>query len=547
MKTQFPQGGRADYVFYNGVVATVNPEDEVVSGLAVAGNRILAAGPDEEMLALAGEGTRMIDLGGRTLTPGIIDAHAHIAVGGVTKNVFADVSPDKAPDLPSLLAIVKETASRTKPGDWVVCWGYDEMRMKEKKAPSALQLDQVCPDNPLLVGRCDIHTGAFNTRGYRLCGMSPESCANYNGSEAERHPDGTLYGVFRDNAYYKMLNDVEIPAAAFVAGLAGQSVDYARVGVTSVHDAGGFGAPTNSGFRIASDSGRFKLRALPMFFSFLGQAHYVSANRCWAELGIGSYAGNDKLKYGLAKFMLDGASSTPSAAMLEPFSHTEDDYGTLSLNTEDIEELVLALHRSGCQVTAHAVGDRAIEMWLDLIEKAQTLYPRPDPRHRIEHCCITNDAQIKRIKELGMIPVANPRFVHLNGDRYITFYGDRIDRIFPLKSFLAAGVPCAIGTDSPIISENPLEGIATAMSRKASSGNVIAGSQRVTFLEILRMYTYNGAYAAFEESRTGSLEPGKLADLAVFDGNLLESMPEDIEKTNCVFTMVDGEILHDIL
>ncbi len=537
---------KADYIFHNGIVVTADKENNLYEAIGVKDDKILSLGTNKEIMEVKGEETEIIDLKGNTLCPGIIDSHAHTIVSGITKDGFVDVFPSAVASLKELYEVVKNEVDKTEKGKWIVFWGYDEMRMLEKEHPTKEMLDKLAPDNPILVARCEIHSGVFNSLGFEKCNMDTERAKEFTSKEVERSEKGELQGRVTDNAYYDMLSYVEFDPKAIERGIERESFENIKVGVTSVHDAGGFGKHTNIGIVNAVESGKFKLRAHVMFFSFFGKENYMRVNEEFAALGIGrNLIKGERLKFGTAKFMIDGASSVPSAAMLEPYSHSKDDMGTMSLEREEIEQLAIELHASGCQLSAHAVGDRAIEMWLDIIEKAQSVCPRKDARHRIEHCFIPTEEQMDRIKKLSLIPVLNLNFIDANGERYIDYYGERSERIFPAKSLIDRDIICTSGTDNPIFEENPLVGMACAMDRKSSDGTIVGPSQKITFLEAIKIFTYNGAYTSFSENETGSLEIGKKADLTVFLGDLTKMTPDEIRKSSCALTMIDGEMLYN--
>lgn len=534
---------KADYIFVNGKVITVNPFDDIASAVVVTDNKITYVGSSEEAMNYAVPETEVYDMSGKTMTPGFIDAHCHTAFTGLIKCAFVDISPAVAPTTDALLTIVENHMKHVEPGKWVVFFGYDEIRMEDHRHPRLDEIDRLTPNNPVLIGRCDGHTGVYNSKAMEVCNINKGTISKYNSNEVQM-TNGELNGLFSDRAYYDMWNFIEVNPDAVIRGLQAESDYNVRVGVTSVHDAGGYGKITNYGYKNAIEKGLFKLRATPMPFSLLGQDSYMKDIDHYSSLGFGTYIGNDRLKFGLMKVMIDGGSSLPSCAMKEPYSHKPDDYGTLAMSPEMVDKIVLDLHKTGHQLAAHAVGDRAVEIWLNAIEKAQKAFPREDCRHRIEHGCVMNDELIARVKALGVIPIPNPRFIHLNGDRYITFFGDRVNSVFPMNSYLQAGIPCAIGTDNPIIDENPLLGISSAITRKSSTGVEVGSGQKISILDAIRMYTYNGAYATFDEDKLGSIEAGKLADLVIFDGDLLNSNPEELEKMECILTMVDGEIVY---
>ena len=197
-------------------------------------------------------------------------------------------------------------------------------------------------------------------------------------------------------------------------------------------------------------------------------------------------------------------------------------------------------------MTAHAVGDKAVTIIVNAIEKALAQFPRADCRHRIEHCGLTNPELIARIAKLGIVPVSNPSFITINGTDYNRYYGDRVRYMFPLKSYLDAGVITAIGSDSPVTHPDPMNSLYGALNRKdRKTGDDVGENQKVEVLQIVRMMTYNGAYASFEEKLKGSLEPGKLADVVILTEDLLTYPPEDVQQVAVRATFLDGELVYE--
>lgn len=532
---------KADYVFKNGKVITVNSSDEIVTAAAVSENKIIYVGDDRGAEDYISTETKVIDLSGKSLTPGFIDAHIHVAHTGAWKSIFVDIDPAKAPNKPELFKIIESAVSRAKPGEWVLFWGYDEQRMEEGLHPSAEELDKIAPDNPLLVARCCGHTGAFNTAALKIGNIDLETSKNFIEGQVGI-TDGQLTGVLYETAYYHMWNYIDFKEDELIKALEIESNDIVKAGVTSVHDAGSYGSIIYHAYLKAIECGAFKPRVAPMLFSLLGKENVIRDIKKFISMGLGPI-GNDRIKYGIMKIMIDGGSSIPSCAVRQPYCH-DGNMGIMSMDQEEIDEIAYEIHRAGLQATAHCVGDRAIEAWVNAIEKAQAKFPRKDPRHRIEHCGIVDLDLVKKIKVLNMIPIPNTRFIHLNGDRYLKFFGNRVDMMFPCRTWIDEGVVAAMGTDCSIVPENPMLGLSSAVSRKSATGNDIGSCQNISILEAIRLYTYNGAYASFEEDKKGSIEVGKLADLAVFDGDLMEATPKELENIKCVLTMIDGEIVY---
>lgn len=534
---------KADYVFKNGQVVTVNSNDDVLQAVATRDNKILYVGSDSGVEEYIGENTVVYDLQNKTLTPGFIDAHQHTAHTAAWKHMFYNLDPSLAPNKAKMFEIIKNAVSETEKGQWVLFWGYDELRMEEGEVPTREELDAIAPEHPLFVARLCGHSGSFNSKALEIANINMETAKDYVAGQVVIK-DGKLTGQLFETAYYHMWTFADIDVTKLTHALELESQDILKYGVTTTHDAGSYGATSYFAYNQAIQNKGYKTRVVPMFFNLFGKSHVVKDIKRYIDTGIGSL-GNEKLKYGIMKIMIDGSSSSPSCAVSVPYCHNQET-GILSMPPEEVEEIALAIHKAGLQAAAHCIGDRAVEIWVTAIEKAQKAFPRKDPRHRIEHCGMPSADHVKRIKELGMIPTPNPRFLHLNGERYFKFFGERVNNMFPCKSWLDAGVKAAIGTDGPIVNINPLLGLSSAIDRRTSEGNPSGSEQNISILDAIRMYTYNGAYSTFEEDVKGSIEVGKLADLAVYDGDLLKASASELEKIQCYLTMVDGEVVYQM-
>lgn len=243
--------------------------------------------------------------------------------------------------------------------------------------------------------------------------------------------------------------------------------------------------------------------------------------------------------------MIDGSSSGPTAATLEPYAVNPRNSGILSMTQEQVDDIIIKSHSLGWQVTSHAVGDRAVTMIVDAIEKALIRYPRKDHRHRIEHCAMINDNLLQRIKKLGIIPIPNPIFLYEFGDGYMVNYGkERAYKMFANKSYIEKGIIAAGSSDCPITFSNPLLNIHLAVNRETQKGQIINPDERITTKQALRIFTANGAYASFDEDIKGSIQVGKLADLVVLSESLLDVPPEKIKDISVDMTIIDGKIVY---
>lgn len=339
---------------------------------------------------------------------------------------------------------------------------------------------------------------------------------------------------------------VDFAPEELLGGLVNADRILLSLGITTAHDAGSYNAATTAAMQQACQSGAVRVRLLPMIFDIFGKESGKAYIRDFIRAGVFTGCGGEHYKIGPVKIMLDGSSSGPSSAVIEGYSHDPDNHGIQVWTQEEADEIILEAHRAGFQVTAHAVGDKAVTIIVNAIEKALAQFPRADCRHRIEHCGLTNPELIARIAKLGIVPVSNPSFITINGTDYNRYYGDRVCYMFPLKSYLDAGVITAIGSDSPVTHPDPMNSLYGALNRKdRKTGDDVGENQKVEVLQIVRMMTYNGAYASFEEKLKGSLEPGKLADVVILTEDLLTYPPEDVQQVAVRATFLDGELVYE--
>ena len=357
--------------------------------------------------------------------------------------------------------------------------------------------------------------------------------------------DGSLYGLLKETAHMDTSTKVEYTNQELIDGYVNADRILASLGVTSAHDAGAYGAVSTRALQDACLTGQVKTRINAMIFDMFGKEsgkRYIDA---FIRTGIHSGCGNEHYRIGPAKIMLDGSSSGPSSAVIEGYSHDPENHGIQVWTQEEADEMVMKLHKAGFQVTAHAVGDKAVTIMVNAIEKALAAEPRPDHRHRIEHCGITNPELIERIAKLGIVPISNPAFISINASDYNRYYGDRVNSMFAMKSYLDKGIITAIGSDAPITYPNPMNSLFGALNRMDQrTGDLCGAGQKVQVLDAVRMFTYNGAYASFEENIKGSLEPGKLADVVILDQDLLTYPAEQVQDVKVRYTLVGGEIVY---
>ena len=531
---------KATVVFKNGEIITIDKEDNINESVAIIDNKIIAVGTNEEVSPWIGADTKVIDLQGKTLLPGFIDAHIHFVLYGVFQMNISCKEPGMQ-SIDEILKALKKRVNGTPKGQWIRAWGFNEAFVTEQRYPTRDELDSVSTNHPIVIARTCSHIGVVNSKALELANITEET-ENPQGGIIERNQDGSLSGRLIESAFMQF-NEVsrysreELETAMLVA-----QQHFIEKGITSVHEAGTFDEESFRLMQLASQNGDLKIRIYAMISS-LNDCKQFTLNMM--DSGIVTGTGSDFFKVGPAKLFTDGSSTGPTIATREGYTSNPNDNGILYYTEDEIYEVLGEAHRRGYQITVHAQGDKAIEMYLNVVERALNEYPRNNHRHRIEHAGISTPDLQARIKDLSVIPIPNPPFPYEFGESYIHNYGERIHYMYPARDFLDRGIPCAAGSDAPITTYNPMIGIHTAVNRKVNSGLEFGSHQRVSLLEALRMYTYNAAYASFDEEKKGSIEVGKLADLIVVDTTLLNTPIENLKNVQVEMTMIDGQIVYE--
>lgn len=531
--------GKKKYLFVNGEVITADQENSIAEAVAVQGNKIIAVGRNEDILPFKTDNSEVIDLHGRSLIPGFIDAHIHITLHG-TNELSVSCKDETIRSIDDLLLALKEAATKKPRGEWIRAWGFHENNVKEKRYPTREELDAISVDHPILVTRTCNHISVVNSYALKLAGFDKNS-PNPEGGRLGRDGNGELDGRLLESAHMHMFSiaaftEEELEKAHRIA-----SNQFAEKGITSIHEATGFGLYNLRLLQKHTQSGVIQQRVYAMIGSLNGAEKIADIMK---DSAVYTGLGDEKYKIGPLKLFLDGSSSGPTIWTREPYTSNPEENGIHYFEQEEVDELFIPAHRNGWQITAHAQGDAAIDMLLNTIEKANQWYPRPDARHRIEHAGIAAPDLIARMKAQHVIPTPNAVFLYEFGDGYVQDYGERAAQMYPLRDYLEAGIPAAIASDCPVTTFHPMRGLQAALTRKSQSGQVIGKEKTVPLLEAIRMYTTNGAYASFEENIKGSIEPGKLADLILLDHSLLKTDVEELPNVQVEMTMIDGEFVY---
>jgi len=531
----------ADLVFINGSVITVDEYDRVCEAVAVAGNRILHVGGSREVETLAGPGTKVVDLKGRSLLPGFVDAHCHPGLhGAVTLQIRCDRKSIRS--IQDIKLEIRKRASCTIAGEWILGWGYNETKLIERRHPTRWDFDEVAPEHKVFITRTCGHIAVANSRVLAEFGIGRET-PDPDGGRIERDSRGEPTGVLFEQAKNSIRMQIQPSYPDLEKAMVVMNRDFLRLGITSAHDASGVNPDEIRLFQKGVTQGWLQVR---IYFSVRVSGPTMELGEHYLRSGLVTGFGNERLRLGPYKLMIDGSGSGRSAAMREPYPDDPTNYGISYVKQKELDESILRAHKTGYQVSIHAIGDRAIEMALLGFKRALNQYPRKDHRHRIEHCGFLDGPMIDEMLHLGIVPDLGLPFLYELGDNYIDVFGqERLACVYPLHSLLEKGIRTPLSSDTPVIDPNPMHGIYFALTRKTKSGKTVAPHESVSLMQAIRAYTAFGAYASFEENNRGSIEVGKLADLVVLSGNILETPPEDMLGISVDQTIVDGAVVYE--
>jgi predicted amidohydrolase YtcJ len=526
-----------DLILKNGLVLTVNARQPKAEAVAIAGQRIVAVGSNDEVGALAGGATKTVDLGGSTVVPGFIDAHTHVAYAGRRHLRFVDC------DLRSIGAIqaaIRERAAGTPPGDWIAGFKYDDTKTAEQRFLTREDLDEAAPQHPVYIVHRGGHTAYVNSLALTRAGLSEQSPDPAGGKLGRDSASGRLTGRLLETAssafeplipaFGEYNREDDRKAVKLISNM------LAKAGVTSATDA--LGTPNDlRAYQDSHASGELVTRISCMISS-----QHIDE---MLEAGVQTGLGNDWVRIGGMKQTCDGSISERTARLSEPYVGRPDDHGMIVTEEKVLYARARKAHEAGWQNGIHANGDVAIGTVIGIYERLQKELPRRDPRFRIEHCTIINDDLVRRMKALGIIPTPFSTYVYFHGEKMREYGEERLNSMFALRSFLDVGIKPTLASDYPPGPFEPMMALQSMVTRTDIKGKTWGPRQKITVEEALRVTTLNGAYASFEERLKGSLEPGKLADLVVLGRNPLVEDPMTLVSIPVERTMVAGRWVYE--
>jgi hypothetical protein len=539
---------KADLLLVNGKVLTMDPARPEATALAVAGDRVLAVGSDAEVRRLAGDGTRVVDLAGRTAMPGFIDGHAHL-VGIGDARIALDLRGARGWD--EVVSRVAAAARTARPGEWILGRGWHQKDWAAPPEPNVegfplhASLSAASPANPVVLSHASGHAAFVNAAALRRAGIGRDTKPPAGG-EILRDAAGEPTGLLRENAE-------ELVDAALKADLAKRTpaevtadldrrIDLAveeclRKGVTTLHDAG-VSLDVVARYRQRAEAGTLGIRV----YAMLSSSNDLLEKEAGRVRVVG--AGRNHLTVRAVKRLADGALGSRGAWLLAPYADAPGSTGLNTYSMKELERTAEIAAASGLQLGVHAIGDRANREVLDVYARVLGRHPGKDLRFRVEHAQHLDPADVPRLAKLPVL--AMMQGIHCPSDApfVVARLGEKRARegAYAWRRVLDAGARIGNGTDAPVEDVDPIASIHASVTRQPRSGPAFFPEQRMTRAEALRSYTVANAYAAFEEGIKGTLAPGMLADVVVLSKDLSTVPDAEIPGTEVLTTIVGGKV-----
>ncbi len=533
-----------DLIFYNAKIHTINEDFKLATAVAIRENRIIAVGNDLEVLNLADDHTRKIDLAGRLVLPGFMDSHFHLHEWALGRNQVVLSNPDS---LEELLMLLANSVAKTPAGEWIVGQGWNETRWSNPQLLTRDILDELTLCHPMILWRSDGHLAVANSLALQAANINAETLNPPEGV-IDRSISGKPTGILRDLAIDLVRAVIPPPGEEeTVIALQEGISELHKQGLTGVHDArtmaGSDGKAAFHAYQQLKRSNGLGLRVWMMISgACLNEA---------IDLGLQCGFGDDYLRVGHAKFFADGGQGARTAWMLEDYEDTPTYQGMPLTPINEIAEAADHAQKAGFALAIHSIGDRANKELVNMFEhllgdtqKQSGLQPRIP--HRIEHVQNIRPEDVLRLGRLGVVASVQP--IHVTDDYPMIdrSVGKRGRWTYPFRDLINAGVPLAFGSDCPVANSNPIFGIHAAVTRRMRNGLPESGwypDQCLTVDEAVWAYTMGSALACGRGMELGSITPGKFADLVVLDRDIFTIEPMEIASSHVVLTVFDGQIV----
>jgi len=539
-----------DLIFFGGHIVTMDDENPSIEAVSIHNGKISSIGTKDDIMKLRSWKTKVVNLRGKTLMPGFIEAHCHPIATAVLSQVV-DISGFYYNSRSEILNKIQSAVKEASPGKWVLAFGWDPVLVSDLHKPTLAELDSISQDTPIFILTQMMHHAYVNSAVYKLAGITMDTPNPIGGGEFQKDGQGNLNGVIYEFSALQYVLDKmpKTPQGTAELLLNLQYAKYAKAGYTSISVLG----PVN----IAGHPLQF-MENLSINGSAVRSYVYPIKN----QLDGSNYLindGNDFFKIKGVKLYMDGSPYTGGAAFSEPYLNTDltlnriglkkNHRGSTNLTEDSLLTTLTYYHRNKFQIAIHAQGEVAIQGILDAFTKILYKYPRTNHRHRIEHNALITKEQIAQAEKLGITLSFFIDHIYYYGDKLEYIVGlERAERFMPIQSAISAGHNATIHTDNPATPIDPFRAISTAVMRKTKDDNVILGkNERISVYDALKSITINAAWQLFEDQSRGSITIGKSADLVILSHNPLEINQEEIKNLSVISTWIDGkQVNHSI-
>jgi predicted amidohydrolase YtcJ len=535
----------ADTLVLHGKVYTLDSKQPWAQAVAVQRGKIVAVGSDTEIERLRGIGTKVIDADGRLVLPGFTDCHIHFMDGSLS---LGRVNLDESKDPADIQQKLREYAKSHPGTSWILGRGWDYGMFGEEALPHKKYLDEVFPDRPVFLEGYDGHTYWVNSKALALAGVTKDTPDPPNGAIVRDANTGEPTGALKEAAEQLVSKIIPTPTRAEKLAALRQGIKWANEhGLTRVHSAG----QDFEELDLYDELRRHGDLTLRFYIAYFQDPPELRPQDLDAIEAARKKYHDEWIDTNVVKFMVDGVVESHTAAMLEPYSDDPSLKGKLFWDVQKYKDAVAELDKRGLQLFTHAIGDYGVRTALDAYENAEKVNRTSDRRPRVEHIETITLADIPRFSKLGVIASMQP----LHADPVTNLLNvwarnagpDRSSRGFAWHSIAAADGKLAFGSDWPVVTLDPWEGLQLAVTRQTTERKPEGGfhsEQRITLAEAIAGYTLGAAFAGRREKTEGSLEPGKVADLIVISQNVFEIDPHKIADTKVVTTMVGGRVVY---
>ncbi|RLG96588.1 hypothetical protein DRO27_01985 [Candidatus Bathyarchaeota archaeon] len=541
-----PKPCLADLALINGKIITVDEKFSFAEAVSVKNGRIHAVGTTEEVMKLTGPETKIVDLNGRTVMPGLYDSHLHVVGTGSAIQIINCRTPPMM-SIEDLKNAVAEKVKEAKPGEWILGRGWDQVKLAEQRNPSRYDFDEVSPDNPVVLTRTCGHLIVANSKALEIGGVSKDTPQPLGGVIV-KDENGEPTGMLEEGPAMNLVRN-QIPQEGvedYMGQIKTACEAFNAVGITSVIDAGNT-SDHMAAYQRLKENGELTVRTNMMLAAIQKSEPIEESVKRINEFPMLSGYGDELLKFQGLKILIDGGVGGRTALLREHYANDPEDYGVLTVPVENLQKLVDAGNMRGMLCGIHCAGGAAMDIVIDAFKKTNKVKPIKGRRFYLIHAYQPTEQNFKDCRDMGIMVASQPSFLYYLGDSYYGNVGpERSKWLKPHRAWLDEGIMCAAGTDSPVTPYPPFVSLWTSIARRTEINDTQMGTeQKVTRKEAIKMYTLNGAYLTFEEDIKGSIEPGKLADMIIIDRDIMTCPEDDVKDTKVLTTYLGGKVVFE--